>query len=45
MRFPIVFQWSRNRLFPRFGMWKWRYFNRESWTHGSAHLWRLKVIW
>jgi hypothetical protein len=45
MRFPLVFQWSTTRLFPRFGVWKWHYFNRESWLHGSAHLWRLKVIW
>lgn len=24
---------------------KWRYFHRTSWRHGSAQIWRLRIVW
>lgn len=28
-----------------FAIQKWRYLTQTSWMHGTAYLWRLKVVW
>lgn len=27
------------------GLHKWRYMHQTSWRHGTAYLWRLKIMW
>lgn len=44
----VTFCWYgwRDSLRPyRWGLLKWRYFDKESWKHGTAYVGPVKIIW
>lgn len=42
LRPPVFLQW---RSVSHWGVYKWSYGSRSSWRHGSAYVWRLKIVW